>query len=396
LLLSACALGFALRLGYVLGLSERSYDPDEKMYLAVARNLAGGKGLIYSPWRRASFPPLYPIFLAVFVRGGIFSFRVARVAQVFLGAFSCGLLGLAARSAFAGRSGAGTREGSVAAFLAAGDPLLIYYSGRLMTETLFIFLLLAAAALLLGAAEAGFTGRRLPAAGALLGMGILCRPTLVILAAACLLWPPLRGRGYVRRALRFLFPLLLVLLPWTARNFLVLGEFVPLNTQGGNNFYLANNPHSSGGTVRVNDLIALGAFHLGETEDEIAYSRGYGKKAMDFIRSDPARFLRLSFRRLAWLYHLDAHNPSLPLAASLWVALLLGVTGAILSRGWEGKASLFLLGILSFTLIHSVFLPEGRYRLPVMPFVYAFAAVALSGLVRPGQEDHLRKPGTQE
>lgn len=395
-LLSVSLLGFALRLVYDLRLPERSHDPDEEMFVAIARNCAGGKGLVYSPWRRASFPPLYPGFLAIFVGGGVFSFRLLRIVQSFLSAASCGLLGLSVRSAFPGSSVRSAGAGLIAAGLWACDPLSVYYSGRLMTETLFVFLLLAAVALLLRAAERGFAGGALSAAGAFLGLGILCRPTLVPFAAACLLWPPLRGRGFVRRALRLLLPLLLVLLPSAARNFLVLKAFVPLNTQGGNNFYLANNPWSSGGTVRVNDLIALGAFHLGETEDEIAYSREYGKRAMSFIRAHPGRFLRLSLRRLAWFYHLDRHNPSLLLAAALWGALLLGAAGAVLSRGWEGRPALFLLAIISFTLIHSVFLPEGRYRLPVMPFVYAFAAYALSGLVRPGEINHLRKPGIQE
>lgn len=396
LLLAICLLGGALRLAYAGSLPERSHDPDEEMFLAIARNFVAGKGLVYSPWRRASFPPLYPSFLAVFVGSGVFSFRLARTAQCLLGAASCGLLGLSVRSAFSGPSGLAAAAGLIAAGLMACDPLSVYYTGRLMTETLFIFLLLAAVLLLCLSAERGFAGFSLSAAGALLGLGILCRPTLVPFAAACLLWPPLRGKGFPRRALSLACPLLLILLPWTARNFLLLGKFVPLNTQGGNNFYLANNPLSVGGTVRVNDLIAAGAFHLGETEDEIAYSREYGRKALSFIRSRPLRFLGLSLRRLAWFYHLDRHNPSLILAAALWSALLLGLAGALLARGWKGRPALFLLGILSFTLVHSIFLPEGRYRLPVMPFVYAFAAYALSFLVRSGEKNHLRKPGIQE
>ena len=90
LLLAICLLGCALRLAYAGSLPERSHDPDEEMFLAIARNFVAGKGLVYSPWRRASFPPLYPSFLAVFVGSGIFSFRLARTAQCLLGAAACG------------------------------------------------------------------------------------------------------------------------------------------------------------------------------------------------------------------------------------------------------------------------------------------------------------------
>ena len=383
LILAACLLALALRLGYVLSLEERSYDPDEEMYLAIARNAVEGQGLIYSPWRKASSPPLYPLFLSLFLKCGTFSFRSVRLAQAVLGAATCVLLGLSARLALAERSGRVRRgTGEIAALLLAVEPMSIYYAGRLMTETLFIFLMLLAVYLILRASAGGYAGRRLELAGGILGLGVLCRPTLVPFVAACLLCPILHGPGFARRAFRLILPCLLVLLPWGTRNFLVLKKFVPLTSQGGSNLYLANNPRSTGGTVRIKDLIDAGAFHLGETEDELAHSREYGRKAGEFIRSHPARFIALSLRRLAWFYHLDGHNPNLLLVVSFWGTLLLGAAGAVLSRSWAGKPSLFLGAIISFTLVHVVFLPEGRYRLPAMPFILAFGAYALSRMIR--------------
>lgn len=39
---------------------------------------------------------------------------------------------------------------------------------------------------------------------------------------------------------------LLTVLPWTVRNYFVLGAFIPISTNSGNNFYIGNNPQYEG------------------------------------------------------------------------------------------------------------------------------------------------------
>ena len=55
----------------------------------------------------------------------------------------------------------------------------------------------------------------------------------------------------------------------------------------------------------------------------------------------------------------------------------MAITGAWISRYHWRKTILLGMVILNFTVVHMVFLPEGRYRLPVVPFILAFAAITI-------------------
>ena len=57
--------------------------------------------------------------------------------------------------------------------------------------------------------------------------------------------------------------------------------------------------------------------------------------------------------------------------------LLMAIIGGWLSRYHWRKTILLGMVILNFTVVHMIFLPEGRYRLPVVPFILAFAAIAI-------------------
>ena len=365
---------------------EEYRDPDEVIYTTMADNLLAGRGLILSKYRRAAFPPLYPAFLAGLRLVGVRSIRGVRLVQAILGAASClWLLGITRLVFSPGRGGAPPAVPLTAALLMAVYPLGIYYCASLMTETLFIFLLLGGIYLPLRSLETGGSSFWLPAAGIVLGVGILCRPTLLLFALLIpfWLWITRPGRGcFFRLLLGFLLPLILVLLPWGIRNYRLFQRIVPVTTQAGNILYLANNPLATGGTVSISYFLEGGIYHLGEEEDEITYSREYGDRALRFIAASPGRFLVLSLKRLAWFYHLDGHYPRITFLVIFWGILGLALAGVGLTRREWRRTSLLLLLIVVFTLIHMVFPPEGRYRLPIMSAVFAFSGVALVRLAR--------------
>jgi len=373
---------FLLRISYASTQPEAYRDDDERVYETVARKLLVGEGLILTPHRKAAFPPLYPLFLAGLAESGLPLFPAARLAQSLLGAVSCLLAGGVARLAFAG---AGEGRSRIAGLLAAGllavYPMAVIYPARLMTENLFIILILAAVFCLLRSLSLGRTWFWLALGGALLGLGVLCRPTLLpfpLLAAAWLRVAPGGRLRYPVRVLTLLVPCALVLLPWQIRNYRVLGEMVPVTSAAGVNLYIANNPAATGGSMGYRALIAAGVFHLGEEEDEIAYNRFYRDKALEFIREKPGRFLSLALKRLVWFYHLDYHYRGSRLAVVFFhLMLVLAIAGMWLSRRWWRTAVLPALVIVNFTAVHMVFLPEGRYRLPLVPFLLAFAALAV-------------------
>ncbi len=137
-----------------------------------------------------------------------------------------------------GRLLAGPRAGLIAAGLAAVYPTLIAADGALMTESLYG--MFAAAALLLaqrlldrpGLGEAALLG-------AVVGLAALTRGEALILLPLLLL-PLLRRPGGFRAAAVACLAFVVVLMPWTARNWSVFDRPVLVATEGGQTIAGAN------------------------------------------------------------------------------------------------------------------------------------------------------------
>ncbi len=79
---------------------------------------------------------------------------------------------------------------------------------------------------------------------------------------------------------------LLVVSPWTVRNYGVHGAFVPIATDGGVNLYGSNNPNADGGFV-YDGLYVLSGM------SEVESDRHLAKRAIDWIADNPLDFIRL-------------------------------------------------------------------------------------------------------
>src|SRR5439155_1640206 len=90
----------------------------------------------------------------------------------------------------------------------------------------------------------------LAAAGLAAGLAALTRGTMLflppLLAGYVLRFAPGDGRARARLALAPLGAALLAILPWAARNRAVLGEAVPVSTNGGISLWASYNPSSRG------------------------------------------------------------------------------------------------------------------------------------------------------
>ncbi|HEX2087809.1 MAG TPA: glycosyltransferase family 39 protein [Solirubrobacteraceae bacterium] len=169
-------------------------------------------------------PPAYPYLLgAVYEVAGV-KVNAGRLLGVVLGTATVALL-----YAIALRLG-DRRRALWAAGAAAVFPPLVWLPAALLSEVLFVPLVLGAALLLLRArARPGIWPAA--AAGALLGLATLTRGNgILLLAAALLAVVPLR-RPAVPVGLVAAF--VVVLVPWTVRNASALDAFRPLGTQTG-------------------------------------------------------------------------------------------------------------------------------------------------------------------
>lgn len=366
-------LALLLRLAAVLAIPPLDFG-DEELYELMARNLLSGAGLNYGPEFQAFRPPLFPLVLAVIhgLGGGLLAVRLFNALAGTLTVYLVYRLG---REMF------DRPTAWLAALAAAAWPFFIFYTALYLTESLYVLLVVAATLYLVRLARGADRPADGAAAGGLLGLSLLCRPTLLAFAPAALLLIG-RPRRCRRAAVTAALACLLVLAPWIVRNWVVLGAFVPGTTMGGRVFYEGNNPHSAGGPCQVFPAEV-------EALPEIARDRAYYRRTLAIIREDPERFGRLlgmKFRRF-WalvpnapgfqagryrLISLAAMLPTLPL-------FLLGLAVSYRRRGF------FLLAgqILYATVFHMIFLASIRYRLPVEPFYLLFAAAGLRRLYRP-------------
>src|SRR5262249_48703947 len=128
-----------------------------------------------------------------------------------------------------GRAMFGLPVGRIAGWLAVFHPLLVFFSGYLMTESLFCVVMLLA---LIASVEWWKTPRpgRAFGVGVMWGLACLTRPTAMPLpfVVALWAWAPLSltvAPGDRLRQLSLLFlGVLLTLAPWTIRNAAVLHE----------------------------------------------------------------------------------------------------------------------------------------------------------------------------
>jgi 4-amino-4-deoxy-L-arabinose transferase-like glycosyltransferase len=387
LLTMAFLLALGARLAFALGYwVEKPLTLDEQEYLALARNLAAGRGLVYDADGREHFgrAPGYPAFLGVvFGLGG--GTRTYKVAQSFIGALTALVIAALARLA------AGSRAEILAAFLAAVYPPLVWIAAYPLSEALFSALELASGLLLWIALRRERTAGNSAyvAAGVIGGLAALVRPAglpyVALVLAFLVLRPSLSG------ALAMALGVALVIAPWAAFKTRAAGRLVLIASESGVTFWTGNHPLAIGeGDMAANPRIreanqALRASHPGLSPDEL--EAVYYREAKEFIVRHPLAWGTLIARKFFYLW--VPIGPSYTLHSSRYygatLASYLGILPFALVGWWKlwqqavPAAPLWLLGAsVVFTCL--VFSPQERFRIPVLdPVMIVGASAALAG-----------------
>ncbi len=390
---------------WVVGLGAMTRG-DEEDYHAIAAHLvgdgtfAGGDGHVTG--RR---PPGYPFFLA-----GIYALAgpdpvAGRVAQVLLGGFVVLLTALVARRVFDGATAL------AAAALAAVSPFLIFASGYLLTENLYMVFLLGALWVVprVRDLEAASTARAV-AVAALLGLATLTRPTgLPVLEWTIAALLVLGASGWRRRLVRAALVVAVfavILAPWVVRNARVMGGWM-LTTHGGITFYQGNNPavaSVAGWRGGAAPLGALPHFDTLSTLSEVDRDRMAWQLGRDYLRENPGeipalvgwklvRFWRLksdmglSGIRSGWWWSKDtgpgrlAATTDVGMLYALAVLPLFAIGLWITRRRWRDLVLPYGI-VVTHTAVAVVFFGSLRGRLPVEPVICIFAGASLAGIAR--------------
>jgi len=359
--------------------------PDERLHWALAAHLTHAGALVSDDGRYAARMPVYPVFLALFAWLGTPGIAAARLAQAALGAAAAPLaLWLAA-------SAAGRRAGLVAAALVCLDPFAVFFSNLLLTETLFTSLGLA-----LACATWALATRERPTRGQLLAfcalgpLALMTRPSAAPwILALWLLLAAWRGRQASVWLALAAMTLAAPLGAWGLRNQLVLGDPAWLSANGGVTLYDGQRPDADGGS----DQTFLRTLPQLAGLDEIERDRVLRKLAVEQMRRDPGRVLRLAVVKLGRTWNpfpnADAYRagPAAWAGAAFSVLLMGGAAfGTVCSvAAWKRRPGalgrlLFLCWtpLLYFTALHCIFVGSVRYRVPLMPFLGVLAALTLA------------------
>lgn len=368
---------------------------DQVSYDALARRVLGGHGFSFAqPWYpfiepdepTAHWSYLYTLYLvAVYAVVGPHPLA-ARLIQVAASGAGCWLLFRLGRQLF------DARVGLAAAALSAVYAYFVFFNAALMTQTFFILALLATMDRAVAIAER-------PRAGAWAGLGIslgagaLLRQTLLLFAPLLIAWLVVAAPDRRRWRHAALAAVIIAgcVLPWTAYNYVVFGDVLLLNSNGGYFFYAANHPQQG---VEFNPVLAPPPPAALRGLGEPALDRALYRTGLGFIVAEPTRFLRLCRSRLGAYFQFLPSATSSPLSnaarlGSFTLYLPLMLYGLAISRQRWRACVPFYLYIAFDTLLHVTSWAAPRYRLPSDALLMVFAGLAVATLAarfaHPGQ-----------
>lgn len=426
------AISVVLRVGVALVLGNtleetRGGTYDQVSYDALAQRVVDGYGFSFAvdwwPYAKGNQPTafwsyLYTLFLAaIYAIVGHHPLAARLIQAVVVGVLMPWLVYRIGRRTF------GQPVGLIAAGLVAVYFYFVTYGASLMSEAFYIVGILWIVDVSMRLAEAtsrpGLSGRSYLLLGLELGLAVaitmLLRQLMVALLAVLVPWLVLvaRSRQDVRATLGALavagVVVVLVISPFIWRNYQVFGRWGMPNTNAGFTFFWSN--HQIYGTrfvpvlseelgVTYADLIPEELRDLNEAD----LDRALMVRGLQLVVNDPGRYLMLSLSRIPVYFLFWPTADSTPVSNAARVLsfgimlpfMLYGLVLAIkrlrrpallLSSGQELSplhrefVVLFLLFIVSYTLIHLASWANVRYRLPVDALLILFAAHGTYDLV---------------
>lgn len=411
--LAVFLLALGLRLDYAIRAPQHPVD-DARAYARISRAMFEGEGYTQGrdvPYLQSAsnYQPGLPLLITGIyeVRGGADE-EAARIVLALLSALAIPLTFLI------GRRLSGPNAGLIAIVPVAIYPALLEYTGMLMTEPLGTALLAGTLLLYLRACD-----QSRPWLWAATGLGLgglaMLRPEYLLLAvvlpglALLRLWREGGlGRRQVGLAALMVGCAVLVVLPWTIRNYVAFERLVPISTGGGQvlyeGSYLSAGPDPEGfsadflatypwirrelaplpGPIYRGQAVAALAHHLhpGENTDSALTSMAINAYTHAAIH-EPARLAGFLAGKV-WLGWTDPTRGVMrfPLWRALQIALIvaaaLGLVAGLARRRFDVVAIAVVL--LVVTLVQALFIASPRRVLVLLPLLSALAGLGITWL----------------
>jgi 4-amino-4-deoxy-L-arabinose transferase-like glycosyltransferase len=238
--------------------------------------------------------------------------------------------------------------------------------------------------------------------GAILGVGMLSRATIIVFLPIAALWllatsPRASWRTLLRCGLVAGLCAAAIVAPWSIRNSLLHGRFVFMLTTDSEVFWRGNNPLATGNSYIDRSQTIYAAMPPGELEDlrrqpnELAQAAWFQTRARAFIRDQPAEFVRLTLQKFVQFWSFSAQTGVLYprawfqmyMAYYVLVVVLAAIGAWRLVRVGEapmadaGLLSAFLLGL---SALQSFYYVESRHRWAVESLLIAISGGGVARL----------------
>ena len=386
-------LSAALRFGLSGFAPPRDLWADAAAYHQIALNMVNGHG--YSAATEAPFAPTryrtptYPVFIAAVYAVFGPNYEWVLVVQRLLGICTVYLVFLIAKTCW------NTRACLIAALIAAAYPALVYYDNLLLRESLTGFLIACIAYLFL--LPGAKNRNHLLGLGALFAVVSMCRPETLVLSGIVGygLFKPLRTlKNQWRSIALFALPILMVWVPWTARNYVTFGSLSPITNGLGSVLWFGNRWAEIGGDNRTDaahqnlreSTLAVKAEIKAE---EAKLDRTFFNAALRDLAGKPIWFARMTARKMVMFWKdangvkktLPAIHPALPVLVNTYyyTLLLLALFGAVYYRRHPQARAIFGL-ILTYMMVYALLHVRNRYRIPILPLVFVLSAGGFQAL----------------
>jgi 4-amino-4-deoxy-L-arabinose transferase-like glycosyltransferase len=282
-------------------------------------------------------------------------------------------------------------------------PSFIVLAKDVQSEALFMLLLLASALFLLSSWDTSRVALAV-AAGTTLGLAILTRPSaLLLLLLVPVLLVARRTPSAPRVVAAAVLTSVAVVMPWTVRNRLAYGAWIPVSDQLGLVLYQGNSEMNE----RYYRLRSRGDYEqwAGELNADVdrgriralagppgtnpeVRSRAFTNAALEWIREHPRRAVRLFLHKAAdWVRPWPSPfgwPAAVVIAVGIYNSLLCAAAaGGLCAAPRRGIAAAALLILLGTMAAHVVLLAIWRYRIvywdPVLVLFASYGLVTIFG-----------------
>ncbi len=377
-------------------------QPQDWEYGDIAENIADGYGFSriseFSNKLEAtsSHAPFYPFFLSVFYRAGQQPIIIIIIIfiQVLLSSVTALIFYRISLILF------DKTAGLFALFAVSFYPPLVYYSVKLTPTVFVVFFIGLTIFLLLKMKRTEYKMALIT--GSIMGISILTNPVTFAFLPAVLIWFLWKKQIDLKTLVLVVLSTIIILIPWTIRNYSVHHRIVPVTTQFGKNFWIGNNVNATGtdyyrvvktephNMVLMTNTMPRAIKGLLGRLTEIERSDYFVEQAKKFIKHDPGKFACLLLKKAYYFWwftppEINGSSDALKYR-NIYIVfylplLILGSIGIIMAvkRRFIKHALIpaILIIIIASTYIFT-HVGLARYRAPIEALLIVFASGPLA------------------